>query len=1675
MSSSSDDGSPRSSHAGSESSSNGPSGRCPARPLSAFVPRLLLRLLPPPPPAASKPVTVHRRSSLEVHSLPRPSIPSARRLSSLPAASASAVVDGPQPEPALLTLPCALLFIDVSGFTSMMESAVQAASHGLEEVTGVISAAFSAVMGCVERFDGDLLKVAGDALLVAFYDLSHREQPHSDYGGTDEEVLPTVSGRALDCAEELRLCCDGFAAGARVLRLHVAVTCGTTHFIALGGCVRSASSQPRSGLSSRRGSHCNLQSLCDTFEDGAALSFGEDPLSYRGELWEFLAVGPSFADLSDCVQASAAGNIVVSASALRYATTLRTYSTAAIPNSEHRRLLASSTTVWPTLKDPLTKADFSASLVLPQWGSQSLAWLAPCDFLMPALADRAHLIASREHGAVGGLPVSAFAPAGTPGWLAEYRRVTVAFIRLPTVDWVTEDSTPCPKPLWLSSLQSLFAHVQRAVFATGGQIRQLMADEKGFVCIAVYGLSPFCTEHHAVRAVTFALSLTEELSRPGESPEVCVGVTTGRAYCGCVGSPQRMEYTLYGAIVNLSARLMEAAWKAGARVLCDDDTRKDCSARIRWAELPLTIAVKGKQQPCVVHEPMEVAPVEHQRRLSQLSSPKASPRFHSDTAGEVQTTVKQEPSSSLTPTSTPSSPALSIQDAVRASEVVELCAERGTVYDRIVALLSDADHRSTPIIVVEGAPGIGKSHLLQRLLAACDSMHLTALTGAADSMETATPYFAFLPIMHSIFAQHQLLQDASATEGSWLAALLRPSERPFIPLLADVLPSLQPLLLQLCPPGNDAVVKVEEAALRPQLILQMLTSLTTQVRRVVPQAVLIIEDAHWMDADSWALLRALVACPDVPVVLTARPLTLAGDTDTVSSSMEVSAVESASVVLTSPRTRLMRLTDLNWSDGLALAAHELGCQALSKALQALIMQQADGIPLFIQQFCRYGRDQGLFVVDAQSGVADVSTALQGQSLAGGDAAGSLLPVSLEGLLASTLDRMDPTAQFVIKVASVMGRYFHSDLLVRVQAQEAPLLTLSEMLLLLGHAQQNGVIQPVRDNSGISPSTSPHGEVMDPVYRFSHQLLRDAAYNMLLYQQRRELHGRVALLLTQVAPTTTQAASIQVLAKHYWWGVCDSTDRVVADVDRAFLVNATAHLLQAAVAAVRSGATSTSTCHLVRALRCIFAMESGDAQRVWELRWLLSWMGSQLMMRVIALAAFDEECSSRTEYAHPPLSAPSPSAPLQAMLLLRPFSMRLLALLGDGAAVAAVGIDETEVYRWRFIGHVALAYVNTAERPESFYTACQAVCELAAAASGPDGELYRLEALLLRVQAASLTDGDRQRATLRELEDCALYRRLLTGEQRLTHVVIPHSLLARMPMEHALQQWRFGRFQDAVWTMERCTSLQRHCWGPPPVMHPASLLFAACFTVRTLLSFGRHPATLTALAAVLPRLPTENSADHRLAYIVRCLVQLVLKWWRLGSGLEVNAEDANAVLALVASIHAEGPKLGPSAIALMGGGVAGILDYELDVRLPLSCHVALVEMVALFPILDTSLLRAENLRRCARMHLRHVQEGVGDAQQHLARAETALAEAERLDSGAVTLELMRVTTHCELWLLQGKAAHAAQRLDAASARVHAGEEFSCIRHAQAMRARLQQHLHTDAPSVIASSHEVIAST
>jgi predicted ATPase/class 3 adenylate cyclase len=63
-----------------------------------------------------------------------------------------------------------LLFVDLSGFTSLSERLARLGRRGSEEVTGLVNRYFEALLGIAYQQGGDLLKFGGDALLLLFRD-----------------------------------------------------------------------------------------------------------------------------------------------------------------------------------------------------------------------------------------------------------------------------------------------------------------------------------------------------------------------------------------------------------------------------------------------------------------------------------------------------------------------------------------------------------------------------------------------------------------------------------------------------------------------------------------------------------------------------------------------------------------------------------------------------------------------------------------------------------------------------------------------------------------------------------------------------------------------------------------------------------------------------------------------------------------------------------------------------------------------------------------------------------------------------------------------------------------------------------------------------------------------------------------------------------------------------------------------------------------------------------------------------------------------------------------------------------------------------------------------------------------------------------------------------------------
>lgn len=167
----------------------------------------------------------------------------------------------------------------------------------------------------------------------------------------------------------------------------------------------------------------------------------------------------------------------------------------------------------------------------------------------------------------------------------EFRACTVLFLGFPSLN---QRST-------IESVQAAARAVQARMHHDNGFFLQMRSDEKGFVALCAFGLPGRVHEDSPRRGVEAALAIVDALSRQDIS--AVAGVTTGRLFCGVVGSQQRAEYTVYGNAINMASRLMVKASGGLGSVVCDEFTRLLAGERSRAEFQALLLDVKGIKGP----------------------------------------------------------------------------------------------------------------------------------------------------------------------------------------------------------------------------------------------------------------------------------------------------------------------------------------------------------------------------------------------------------------------------------------------------------------------------------------------------------------------------------------------------------------------------------------------------------------------------------------------------------------------------------------------------------------------------------------------------------------------------------------------------------------------------------------------------------------------------------------------------------------------------------------------------------------------------------------------------------------------------------------------------------------------------------------------------------------------
>ena len=143
-------------------------------------------------------------------------------------------------------------------------------------------------------------------------------------------------------------------------------------------------------------------------------------------------------------------------------------------------------------------------------------------------------------------------PRETDLFRVEELAITAMFL---DIRGFTSSSEPMDAREVVSFLNDYFERCSLVISEENGHINKYTGD--GF--FAIFG-APESLEHHAASALNAAtqiLKLSSMLKLGARPIEVGIGISTGKAILGNIGSQSKIEYTAIGDIVNMAARLQE--------------------------------------------------------------------------------------------------------------------------------------------------------------------------------------------------------------------------------------------------------------------------------------------------------------------------------------------------------------------------------------------------------------------------------------------------------------------------------------------------------------------------------------------------------------------------------------------------------------------------------------------------------------------------------------------------------------------------------------------------------------------------------------------------------------------------------------------------------------------------------------------------------------------------------------------------------------------------------------------------------------------------------------------------------------------------------------------------------------------------------------------------------------
>lgn len=426
--------------------------------------------------------------------------------------------------------------------------------------------------------------------------------------------------------------------------------------------------------------------------------------------------------------------------------------------------------------------------------------------------------------------------------------------------------------------------------------------------------------------------------------------------------------------------------------------------------------------------------------------------------------------------------ALARSDVPRELVIADRLHGRDADMRTLGAALARARGGARELVLVSGAPGVGKSALVCELAQTVSARQGLFGAGKFDQLQRGVPLSGLAQAFKALV--RHVLGEPEAALLDWRQRIAEAVGRNGR-LLVDLVPELGRLLGPQPVPGDVGPVEAKNRFLRT--VLRFLGALGRQGRPLM----LFLDDVQWMDAASLEWLNHCLADDTLHHVLL-----VCAFRDT-----EVDGSHPLAAAMVSWRAAAhgiveIHLEPLDRDDLARLAADAFGAPVdAMAALAELLLQKTAGNPFFVRRLLLLLHAQGLIRFEPAARAWQWNLA----QLDGAPVADSVVE-----LLTQSIARLPPATQAMLQSCACIGHRFMLQTLADVSG-----LPLSAVLRSLQPAFDDGLLLRMHDQ--------PHGaDLPAAAAQFAHDRVQQTAYSMLGEQRRRQVHLDIGRRLLQQA-------------------------------------------------------------------------------------------------------------------------------------------------------------------------------------------------------------------------------------------------------------------------------------------------------------------------------------------------------------------------------------------------------------------------------------------------------------------------------------------------------------------------------------------------------------------------------